>query len=245
MFRQRGIDWPAVLDEALGHLRRLIRIDTTNPPGNEALCASYLETVLSAEGIASRIVEPVAGRAALVARLRGTGKAAPILFTAPMDVVGVEPSQWSVTVTASGPSGHASVPLDDNAVGRLARAVALIAAHREAVTLIPTTREFFHRLGDIWDDAEQGRAMRDVASDEPERVRRGADVLSRVPLLGALLRTGISPTMLNAGVRHNVIPASASPSRRSRSRRGCSTASRAECWRRRGSARGLSGPPCA
>ena len=78
------------LAEALRYLQRAIQFDTVNPPGNEAPLAAWLDTVLSAEGIETRVVEPVAGRAALVARIRGTGAKRPILLTAHIDVVGVE-----------------------------------------------------------------------------------------------------------------------------------------------------------
>src|SRR3954467_11043506 len=48
--------------------------------------------------------------------------------------------------------------------------------------------------------------MADVTSDEAVRVNRGAEVLAAIPLFNAILRTGISPTMLAAGTAHNVIP---------------------------------------
>jgi acetylornithine deacetylase/succinyl-diaminopimelate desuccinylase-like protein len=85
---------PSLLDELTGHLRRCIQIDTTNPPGNELALARYLDTVLSTAEIETHLFEPVKGRAALVARLRGSGAAAPVLMAAHMDVVDVERDQW-------------------------------------------------------------------------------------------------------------------------------------------------------
>jgi len=114
-----------------------------------------------------------------------------------------------VTVTAVGPGGHASVPLPGNPVARLARAVALIAEHREPVILLATTREFFAGLATVWPQASEGAAMADLVSDDASRRERGAKVLSATPLFDAVLRTGISPTILDAGLRHNVIPTEA------------------------------------
>src|SRR3982751_512576 len=89
-------DWSSVLDETIEHLRALIRFNTTNPPGNELPLARYLEDVLCGAGIETQLFEPSPLRAALVARLRGTGAQRPVLLMAHMDVVGVEREHWSV-----------------------------------------------------------------------------------------------------------------------------------------------------
>jgi acetylornithine deacetylase/succinyl-diaminopimelate desuccinylase-like protein len=47
----------AVLDETVTHLRRLIRFDTTNPPGNELPLARYLASTLDRDGIDTRLFE--------------------------------------------------------------------------------------------------------------------------------------------------------------------------------------------
>jgi acetylornithine deacetylase/succinyl-diaminopimelate desuccinylase-like protein len=114
-----------------------------------------------------------------------------------------------LTVTATGPSGHAAVPLRGNAVVRLGRALAAIGEHREPVVLGDTTRSFFAQLGAIWADAREAFAMADITSNDPERVKRGEAVLAEIPTLDALLRTGISATMVDGGIRVNVIPAEA------------------------------------
>jgi acetylornithine deacetylase/succinyl-diaminopimelate desuccinylase-like protein len=114
-----------------------------------------------------------------------------------------------VAVIARGPGGHAAIPLGGNAIARLGRAVSVIGAHREPVDLTPTTMQFFAALGDVWADPRERQAMVDMASGDPERTRRGEAVLSAIPVLDSLLRTGISPTMLEGGVRPNVIPTEA------------------------------------
>ncbi len=115
----------------------------------------------------------------------------------------------TVTLTAHGPGGHASVPLAGNAILRLGRALALISAYREPVTLLPTTRTFFAELAPVWPDRAQRRAMLDVASGVARRVQRGARALERIPVLDALLRNGISATIVRGGTLGNVIPTEA------------------------------------
>jgi acetylornithine deacetylase/succinyl-diaminopimelate desuccinylase-like protein len=82
--------------EAVRFLADLIRIDTQDPPGNESKVAHYLEGVLRLEGIESELLEPVPGRASLVARLKGDGTKRPVLIMAHEDVVPVERSRWTV-----------------------------------------------------------------------------------------------------------------------------------------------------
>ena len=115
----------------------------------------------------------------------------------------------TVTITARGPGGHASVPLAGNAILRLGRALAKIGDHREPVRVNPTTRTFFAELGRVWPNTHERRAMADVASSDARRIQRGARVLERIAVFDAVLRTGISATMLGGGIRGNVIPTEA------------------------------------
>ncbi len=85
--------------EAVEHLRALLRLDTTNPPGREGRVAAYLAGVLDREGIAYEIVEaePGRGRGMLVARLSaGDGRPEDgLLLSAHMDVVPAAPGDWT------------------------------------------------------------------------------------------------------------------------------------------------------
>jgi acetylornithine deacetylase/succinyl-diaminopimelate desuccinylase-like protein len=114
-----------------------------------------------------------------------------------------------VRMTAHGPGGHASVPLAGNALARLGRALAAVGAHREPVQLTPTTRRFFTELSRVWPDRAERQAMADVASRDAARVKRGARVLERTPVFDALLRNGVSATIVGGGIRSNVIPTEA------------------------------------
>jgi acetylornithine deacetylase/succinyl-diaminopimelate desuccinylase-like protein len=90
-----GTSWETIAAEALGHFKELLRIDTTNPPGNERAAAAYLARVLDREGIPYQIVESEPTRASLVARLTGTGRHRPLLLNAHLDVVPVERERWT------------------------------------------------------------------------------------------------------------------------------------------------------
>lgn len=317
--RAQEPDWTAAQQETITHLQAMIRMNTSNPPGNEIAVARYLDSTLKAEGIETHLFEPAPGRAALVARLKGNGSKQPVILMAHMDVVGVEHDKWSVDpfgavikdgylygrgaiddkgmlsanletmlllkrnvidkgatlsrdvvfvansdeeaggdwgmgwlianhpelvkaefalneggrtrivqgkplylaiqntekvshvveVVASGTGGHASIPLKDNAILRLGRALARIGEHREPLDVKPTTREFFLELSKVWPDKSQRQAMADVASRAPARQQRGARVLANIPVLDAVLRNGISATIIGGGIRSNVIPVEA------------------------------------
>jgi len=114
-----------------------------------------------------------------------------------------------LVLTARGSGGHASVPLADNAVARLGRALAVVHPRLEPARLLPVTRRFFAELGPVWPDPALGEAMADVASADPARRRAAVRALSEVPAFNALLRAGISPTMVAGGHAPNVIPTEA------------------------------------
>jgi acetylornithine deacetylase/succinyl-diaminopimelate desuccinylase-like protein len=82
--------------ETAKFLTDLIRIDTTDPPGNESKVANYIADILQREGIAYELLEPVPGRASLVAGLKGNGSKRPVLLLAHEDVVPVDRAHWTV-----------------------------------------------------------------------------------------------------------------------------------------------------
>ncbi len=115
----------------------------------------------------------------------------------------------TVTLTARGPGGHAAVPLAGNAILRLGRALAKLSVHQEPVQVLPTTRAFFAQLGAVWPDRSERLAMLDVASADARRIQRGARALERIPVFDAVLRNGMSATIIEGGIRGNVIPTEA------------------------------------
>ena len=95
----RAIDAAALRDEATRLLSEYLRVDTTNPPGNELAAAHFLQGVLAKEGIEARILDSAElgpGRANLYARLRGDGSKKGIALVHHMDVVPVFRDQWTV-----------------------------------------------------------------------------------------------------------------------------------------------------
>lgn len=88
------IDWQAVEKEVTGLLQDLLRFDTTNPPGNEILCANYIAEVLKRDGIDSAVTESEPGRGNVTAQLMG-GDEAPLMLLGHTDVVAAEPDKWS------------------------------------------------------------------------------------------------------------------------------------------------------
>jgi acetylornithine deacetylase/succinyl-diaminopimelate desuccinylase-like protein len=113
----------------------------------------------------------------------------------------------NVAVVARGTSGHGSRPLKDNAVVHLSAAIAKIGTYNAPVHFTAIVRRYFEGLAAIESD-DLGKWMR--ALDTADRGEHAQKVISDAsPLWSSLMRDSISPTMLSAGVRNNVIPAEA------------------------------------
>ncbi len=90
------VPWERAREEAIASLGALVKLDTTNPPGNERLATDYLSAELEKYGIDAVVRESAPTRANLVARIKGRDSARPpLLMSAHTDVVPVEPSGWS------------------------------------------------------------------------------------------------------------------------------------------------------
>ena len=307
-------NWPNAKQEALDTLVGLVKLDTSQPAGNEILAANFLKAKLDAEGIASEIVESKPGRANLIARIKGNGSKRPLLLLGHLDVVAVERDEWSfdpfggivkdgilyargsgddkgvvtgsfqvflmlhrekikldrdviflgvadeeaggvegitylldkqrekidaefaineagkgvfdrdgkyvrfevqtaektprrINLKAAGTSGHGSIPLKDNPVGSLARAVGRLFDHEMPPRLNETTREYFRRLVEI-SSPEQAKTFRAVLEPNPtaEDYERLRDLS---PVYHSMVRTSIVPTIFNGGYLRNVIPSEA------------------------------------
>lgn len=121
--------------------------------------------------------------------------------------IGVQSSEKvivSVDVIATGPSGHASMPRKDNAVLHLAAAITKIGTYEAPVEFNSVTRAYFEGIAQIEDD-ETSKWMR--ALESPDRAEHAERWLSEVdPSWNSMMRDTIAPTMLQAGIRNNVIP---------------------------------------
>jgi len=80
--------------EAQEMCQALLRMDTTNPPGNERPAADYLKDKLEEVGYETTLLESAPARANLVCRYKGNGSADPLLLTAHLDVVEAYPEHW-------------------------------------------------------------------------------------------------------------------------------------------------------
>jgi acetylornithine deacetylase/succinyl-diaminopimelate desuccinylase-like protein len=87
---------PSLRDEVTELLQRLIRVDTTNPPGNETAAAELLRDYLEANGVACELYARTPERANLVARLPGGGDGPTLLLLSHTDVVLAAEPGWEV-----------------------------------------------------------------------------------------------------------------------------------------------------
>ena len=96
---QKPIDWDQLSREGQTILSQYLRINTTNPPGNEIEAARFLKGILEKEGIPAQILDTAelgGTHANLYARLKGNGSKKAIVLLHHMDVVPVTASEWSV-----------------------------------------------------------------------------------------------------------------------------------------------------
>ena len=90
------MDWRKLEPEILANFTTLLKIDTSNPPGNETQAANAIKAILEREGIPCKLFALDPARANLVARIKGTGKKKPMLIMGHTDVVGVQRDKWTV-----------------------------------------------------------------------------------------------------------------------------------------------------
>ena len=98
IFAQNGarIDWPRYQDMAVDLMQQYLRVNTSNPPGNEIEAARFLKKIFDQHGIENEIFEYKPGRANIIARLKGNGSKRPIILLSHTDVVTAEPASWEV-----------------------------------------------------------------------------------------------------------------------------------------------------
>lgn len=130
--------WDQITGEATDLLSQYIRLNTTNPPGNELDAAELLKKKFSADGIPSMVYQPAPGRGVIAARLRGTGKyRKSLVLLSHMDVVPAEAKDWQVD-PFSGTVKNGEIwgrgALDDKGPG-VVELMAILAIKRSGVLL--------------------------------------------------------------------------------------------------------------
>lgn len=91
-----NLNWPAYQDLAVDLMRQFLRINTSNPPGNEIEAARFFKAIFDKEGLPSEIFEYKPGRANIIARYKGSGSKRPIVLLNHTDVVTADPKAWRV-----------------------------------------------------------------------------------------------------------------------------------------------------
>ncbi|HKC81098.1 MAG TPA: M20/M25/M40 family metallo-hydrolase [Gemmatimonadaceae bacterium] len=142
----RPVGWDALASEGATILTNYLRVNTTNPPGNELAAARFLKAILDREGIEAQILDTVElgpNRANLYARLRGNGSKKAIALVHHMDVVPASPASWSVDpfsgVIKDGYIwGRGTLDMKGSGIAQL---MALIALKRSGV---PLTRDIVY-----------------------------------------------------------------------------------------------------
>jgi acetylornithine deacetylase/succinyl-diaminopimelate desuccinylase-like protein len=88
-------DKRSIYERPVELLQKLIRIDTTNPPGNESECIAYINGLLKEAGFDTAFFAKEKNRPNLIARLKGQGKAAPLMLYGHVDVVPTAKQAWT------------------------------------------------------------------------------------------------------------------------------------------------------
>jgi carboxypeptidase PM20D1 len=126
--------------------------------------------------------------------------------SAPVALIGIaEKGYLSLQLTVNSAGGHSSIPPADTAIGTLSRALQRLDSAPFLAKLRGPTRQMFEFLGAemAWD---KKLALANLWLFEPLVTKQ----LTASPLTNAILRTTLAPTIFNAGVKENVLPAQAS-----------------------------------
>lgn len=109
----------------------------------------------------------------------------------------------SYLLEVTNPGGHSSLPVKENAIYRLADALARIRDHEFPVSLNEVTRVYFERSAAI-EEGELADAMRGILTSPPDQA--AVDYLSAKPFYNSRLRTTCVATMLSGGHAENALP---------------------------------------
>jgi acetylornithine deacetylase/succinyl-diaminopimelate desuccinylase-like protein len=117
-----------------------------------------------------------------------------------------------IMLTATGTAGHGSVPLESNSILKLTQAVVTVAAWKPPIQLNDTTRTYFTRMAAISTPADAAR-YRAIIGKDPKAAQDAVDYFAKnEPRFASMVRSSISPNIIQGGYRINVIPSEAKAS---------------------------------
>jgi acetylornithine deacetylase/succinyl-diaminopimelate desuccinylase-like protein len=115
----------------------------------------------------------------------------------------------AIELTARGPAGHGSVPLTGNAIAHLSQAIAKLSVWRAPIKLNETTRAYFQRLATLT-TGDSAQRYRDITGTDPAKIAAAdAYFVANEPAHASVIRTSVSPNIVQGGYRVNVIPSEA------------------------------------
>src|SRR5947208_15534450 len=164
-------EWSALGNEATALLSQYLRINTTNPPGNEIAAARWLAAVLGRDGIEARVFEPAPGKANLYARLAGDGSARPLILLNHMDVVLASREYWTVDpfgglIKDGAVWGRGALDMKGEAIAQLMTKLILKRAHvplkRDIILLATADEEIGAGVGAAWIVEHQADLVRNA-----------------------------------------------------------------------------------
>jgi len=153
------MDWTKIGDETVELMRAYLRINTTNPPGNELEGARLLSQVLGGDGIASETAESAPGRGNLVARLKGDGSLGGIVLHHHIDVVYADERYWTVDpfgglLRDGYVYGRGALDMKSTGILQLAAVLAIkrakVPLKRDLIVLATADEEAGSRFGAQW-----------------------------------------------------------------------------------------------
>ncbi|MGH7915988.1 MAG: M20/M25/M40 family metallo-hydrolase, partial [Candidatus Binataceae bacterium] len=134
----KPIDYAAITKEATQLLQQYVKINTTDPPGDELPAAELLKEKFLAAGIPATVWQPQKGRGIIAARLHGIGHhTKALVLLSHMDVVPADPKRWTVPPFSGDLKGGyiwGRGALDDKGPGVI-ELMAMLAIKRSGVLL--------------------------------------------------------------------------------------------------------------
>jgi acetylornithine deacetylase/succinyl-diaminopimelate desuccinylase-like protein len=202
------INWTTYQEMAVDLMQKYLRIDTSNPPGNEIAAARFFKEIFDREKIPSEIFEYEPGRANIIARLKGNGTKRPVILLSHMDVVTADPAKWrvdpfSAEILDGYIYGRGALDMKSDGLLHLMTMIILARQRQQLsrdIIFLATADEEVHDKGSLWMIANQAALFKDAeyliteGGDnllEDGRVKYvGVDVAEKAPYWLKLTATG-------------------------------------------------------